>query len=534
MTLSILGLDGATWDLLDPLMSHGVMPHLARLTSAGARAPLLSTFPPVTALAWPTFYTGLNAGRHGVFSFLQRHNSGSEHIVSAHSVRAPTLWDYASAAGLRVGVVGAPLTYPARPVNGFLISDFLTPPNAADACYPAGLLAELERQHGPWVFHVPPVEGAPTLATTRSFISTLIDATARRLDAVNTLLDRFQPDLFLSVWMNTDAIQHTYWGYLHPGHPYYHRPEAPAMRELLLPAFRQLDDIIASLAARALPGGNLLVMSDHGFGPMHRRIALNNALQQHGFLAFRQRALRLARVQNRLRRHLRKLSGGRWGQRPAFNVNQRQSQYIDWAATQAFAGVTEEFGIFLNRSDRFSHGIVSPAAAEPLLQALTQTLLGLRDPEGKPLIARVQRREAVYHGPYVDQAPDLLVWPADERDVFTDGLLRGDRLFRTEIDHPRGWHRPAGILIAAGQGIRPGASCDSTPSLLDMAPTVFALLGLTPPSEFEGRVLSELLVNDATDASAVVTLDAMPVAQGELSTADEAALSERLRGLGYL
>ena len=145
---------------------------------------------------------------------------------------------------------------------------------------------------------------------------------------------------------------------------------------------------------------------------MHRRIALNNALQQHGFLALRQRALRLARVQNRLRRLLRQLSGGRWGRRQAFNVNQRQSQYIDWSATQAFAGVTEEFGIFLNRSDRFPHGIVSPAAVEPLLQALTQTLLGLRDPDGKPLIASVQRPDALYHGPYIDQAPDLLIWPA--------------------------------------------------------------------------------------------------------------------------
>ena len=204
MTLSILGLDGATWDLLDPLIAHDVMPHLARLTSAGARAPLLSTFPPVTALAWPTFYTGLNAGRHGVFSFLPT----SQRWSRAHRQRPfgarPCLVGLRLRRRSRVGVVGVPLTYPARQVNGFLISDFLTPPHASDACYPAGLLADSNESTAPGL-HVPPVEGIPTLATTRSFVARLMDVTARRMDAVNTLLDRFQPDLFISVWMNTDT-----------------------------------------------------------------------------------------------------------------------------------------------------------------------------------------------------------------------------------------------------------------------------------------------------------------------------------------
>lgn len=530
MALYIVGLDGATWDLLDPLMAEGVMPNLSALVRQGVRAPLHSTWPPVTALAWPTCYTGQNAGKHGVFSFVRLDAAGREHVVDARAVAAPALWDWVSAAGLRVGVVGVPVTYPVHPVTGFMISDFLTPPGAADGFYPGGLQAEL----GSWTFHVPPIEERPTVENTRGFINQLTSVAARQFDALQTLLDRHRPDLFFGVWMHTDTVQHGYWGFLHPEHACFAQPEAPALREALYPAFRQLDDFLGRLAARSLPDGAILIISDHGFGPLRRRLALNNVLAQHGFLRLHRSRLLADRLQRRLRRQL----GIRRNDEDEMRHVKRKSgqdSYIDWSRSRAFAGALHELCIHVNRTDRFPHGIVRPAEISPLLADLTETLLGLRDAEGQPLLAAVYRPEQLFAGPYLDQAPDLFLRPFDPGDIVTDGLLRRGRLYRTEAQGAGGWHRQEGILVAAGQAIRQGARIGSPPVLLDIAPTALRLLGFAPPAGMDGRILSELLHPPESPLQELPALAGKEMLQSEpLSAAEDAALVERLRGLGYL
>lgn len=530
MALYIVGLDGATWDLLDPLMADGVMPNLSALIREGVRAPLHSTWPPVTALAWPTCYTGQNAGKHGVFSFVRLDAAGREHVIDGRSVAAPALWDWGSAAGLRVGVMGVPVTYPAHPVTGFMISDFLTPPGAADAFYPGGLQAEV----GSWTFHVPPIEERPTVENTRDFINHLTSVAARQFDALQTLLDRRRPDLFFGVWMHTDTIQHGYWGFLHPEHECFTQPEAPALREALYPAFRQLDDFLARLAVRALPDGAMLIISDHGFGPLRRRLALNNVLAQHGFLKLHQGRLFADRLQRRLRRQL---GIGRHDEDEMRHVKRKSGQgsYIDWSRSRAFAGALHELCIHVNRTDRFPHGIVPPADVPTLLADLTETLLSIRDAEGQPLLAAVYRPEQLFTGPYLDRAPDLFLRPFAPGDVVTDGLLRRRRLYRTEAHNPGGWHRQEGILVAAGQAILQGAQLSPSPVLLDIAPTALHLLGFAPPATMDGRILSELLHPPKSPLQELPVLIGNEMLQGEsLSEAEDAALVERLRGLGYL
>lgn len=534
MPLYIIGLDGATWDLLNPLMAGGHLPHLQDLIRQGARAPLLSTWPPVTALAWPSFYTGQNAGKHGVFSFVRLDAEGRERVVDARWVAAPALWDWASAAGLRVGVMGVPVTYPAQAVNGFMISDFLTPPGAADAFYPPDLRTRLEARSGPWTFHVPPIEGQPTVADTRSFITQLTGVAGRQFDALQTLLDEQRPDLFAGVWMHTDTIQHGYWGYLHPDHAFFARPEAPALRELILPAFHQLDEFLGALAARVLPDGDILIISDHGFGPLHRRLALNNALARHGYLSLRQGRVLADRIQRRLRRQF----GLNLAQPDDMRHVKRhagQGDYIDWSHTRAFAGALHELCIHLHRTDRYPNGIVRPADAPALLADLTDMLLGLRDADGQPLLAEVYRPEQLYHGPCLDHAPDLLLRPFHPGDIVTDGLLRGGRLWRSEAESAGGWHRGEGILVAAGRSIRQGTALSRPPSLLDVAPTALRLLGFSAPAVMDGRVLDELLAPNAGPLHALPDLaDKRRTQAGEMSEADDAALAKRLKGLGYL
>jgi len=150
----VIGLDGATFTLLEPLMALGVMPFLARFREESAHGELLSTMPPVTAPAWASFMTGVNPGRHGIYEFAHRQRGSLSQVpVNATFLQAPTLWQRLSDAGACVGVINVPLTYPPAPVNGFLISGLMTPRGARDFTYPRSLLGELEAHFGPYRLH---------------------------------------------------------------------------------------------------------------------------------------------------------------------------------------------------------------------------------------------------------------------------------------------------------------------------------------------------------------------------------------------
>ncbi len=528
MRLFVLGLDGATWDLLDPLIAQGYFPHLQSLLQQGVRSSLQSTYPPVTALAWPAFYTGVNAGKHGVFSFVQRDQQGRQHITGLHQVQAPALWDYLAATDLRLGTLGIPITYPAPTAADFAVSGFLTPPDAGSAFAPDDLEEALQAAVGKWIFHVAPPGHGADAAATRAFVAQLQRETDQKLRAIRWLGDRFQPDVFITVLMHLDTIQHVYWGVLHPQHPHYNRPQSAALRALLTPALTQLDNLIGEIADMVLPNGSLLLLSDHGFGPMYRRLALNNALARHGFLHIhRWRRLR-RRLQRRLQWHSSRDA------RRNVQANPELRELVDWSRTVAFAGAAHELCIHINRRDRFTHGIVEPGDVPAVATAIADMLLGLRDEQGQPLIANVYSAHELFNGPMLHTAPDLFVRPADPRDVVSDGLLRGGRLYRWETHHCGGWHRPLGILLAAGAGIRHVDDWQSPPTLLDIAPTLLALLGYRPPADFDGRILAEMLETPPVALAALPQLVSgkMPVAG--LTAEEQAALSERLRGLDYL
>jgi len=142
MRVFVVGLDGATFDLIRPWAAAGHLPSLARLMQEGVHGELMSTLPPVTSPAWPSFMTGMNPGKHGVFDFIRRRPGGFD-MVNASHIAAKTLWQLLSEAGRRVGVIAVPVTYPPCPVNGFMISDILSPRHA-EIAYPPGLLRRYE------------------------------------------------------------------------------------------------------------------------------------------------------------------------------------------------------------------------------------------------------------------------------------------------------------------------------------------------------------------------------------------------------
>jgi predicted AlkP superfamily phosphohydrolase/phosphomutase len=530
MRVWIIGLDGATFDLLGPLAREGVMPNLAGLMLDGVSGPLESTIPPVTPVAWSTFSTGMNPGNHGVFGFATRETGGTRKWISRHAIRAPTLWHRLSQAGRAVGVMNVPVTYPAEKVHGFLIPGFLTPRRAVDFAHPPGLLEALEKAVGSYIVNVE-IAGRNSAGPLRSseLIREICHAEEQRWRALLYCVDRFSPDLVVAVFMGLDKIQHLFWKALDSREAFYHTPEGRQYRQLALPAYRQMDELLGLVRKQMDARDVLFVISDHGFGPLHAYVDGNSWLRQQRWLHVRQGAALRRRMQRRLKRrrdhalHI-----------PLENtIDAELGTMVDWSRTYAFAGDIYEQG-FLLHHEAFPDVESRQLFSEKLRHCLESWM---SPDDGQPLVDAVYRREEIYHGPYATSAPDFLVVLRDY-----SFLLRNQiRLARRSLVHPvlgpSGYHRRHGVFVAVGGPVRRGERIEGI-GLADIAPTTLHLLGLEIPRSMDGRVLQELCEPEyqqshpARFASEAETVDS--VSEGVYSDEDEAEIEGRLRSLGYL
>ena len=531
----VVGLDGATFDLLIPLMDAGLLPNLARIRAEGAWGPLQSTTPPVTAPAWASFMTGVNPGKHGVFDFTVHTEHGLS-WANSRAIRSPTLWRILSRHGRRVGVVNVPVTYPAEPVNGYLIPGFLTPKNAAQFTYPPQLYDELASAVGKYTINVK-IAGREKgdEAAVRALVTEIQDAVAAREAALHYLMDNYPTDFLMIVWMSLDKIQHVFWKYLDPGSDLYHTPEGARRRELVLPCYEQIDDAIGRLLARADDRTTLLLMSDHGFGTLEKQVDLNRWLAARGLFRLRKGQVLLREVRRRLgiqNQALPPLHGG-----VAADVSKMAC--IDWDHTHAYCGEISGQGIFVNLRGREPYGIVEPGQHyESVRDRIVEELSNWREPgTDHPIVDRVYKREELYTGPHVGNAPDLLVTMRDYSYLLINSVRFAGRGYLRAVDDASGFHRPQGILMAWGQQVIPGHQIKQA-RIIDLAPTILHLMDLPVSQSMDGQVLNAIWVEDSEAARPVVYGQESDVAVEHMEAVYTAEEAEEVRGrlsdLGYL
>lgn len=143
----VIGIDGATFELIDPYIREGALPTLGALAERGVRGELESTIPPITGPAWASFMTGCNPARHSIGDFMRRRpGSYTLQPVNSTNIRTITLWEWMGRAGKRIVVLNVPVTYPPSPVNGVMVTGLLTPNTAQDFAYPAGVGTQLHER----------------------------------------------------------------------------------------------------------------------------------------------------------------------------------------------------------------------------------------------------------------------------------------------------------------------------------------------------------------------------------------------------
>jgi len=537
----VIGIDGGTLDLIRPWAEKGYLPHLARLMEEGAWGPLESTLPPVTSPAWPTFATGKNPGKHGVFDFI-RPRGGTFDMVNSTSIRSRTLWQILSEAGRRVGVINVPVTYPPQPVNGFLISGMLSP-HSGRITYPDGLLDPYREELGPYRV-VPSVQYKE--GNEEDFIADLLDLVERRGRYALRLMEDHPWDFLMVHFQATDVLQHALWKFVDPTHPR-HDPDAaarfvPQMRRV----FQRMDGFIGQMMERLGDEATVIVMSDHGFGPLHWVVNVNLVLLDAGLLRLKRGAFTRLRV-SLFRAGLTPASVWHLIERVGLQNyvwlvskstrNKVVSKFlsfedVDWSRTVAYS-IGHVGQIYINLKGREPRGIVEPGAEyEAVRQQVVEALEGLRHPQtGQPLLDQVIRGEQVAHGPFAHRGPDLHVVFDGYRAIVFPLFATDNRLVTRQIRGDSGCHRLHGLLIAWGRGVRPGPV--ERARIMDLAPTVLHLMGLPVPDDMDGRVLTSMLSVDRPVTYEHAVAKEAGLETG-LSAEESAEVEDRLRALGYL
>lgn len=554
--IMVIGLDSAPLYLLDPWIKKGELPNIGRLMTEGTSGILKSTFPPLSPAAWSSFSTGMNPGKHGVYDHGYR-QPNSYKIVPTNSLRrgGKTIWELISENGNKVGVINVPETYPPKPVNGFMITGMTTPSDESQWCYPETLSMELEEAIGGYQVH-----GSRSKENLDLSLEGMKQTIPMRVKAASYLWKQYQPDFMILVFMETDVVQHKTWKYMDHNHPQYDPIGAKRYGNAILDIYKTIDKQMQLLLNQIDEETIVIVMSDHGAGPIDKWINLNNWLLQNGFIKLKSAAITQLRhlgyrsgiTPNNAYRIVSRLKTG-FVDKVAENAKKQSSirkanplmniflsfEDIDWNSSRAYSIGGNIPGIWVNLRGREPEGCVSPGGEyEKLRDEIIERLETLRDPaNGNRIATAIYRREEVYEGPYVDRAPDIVFETLNEeyvgfgiQEFVTNKIAEPSPLFS-------GCHREDGLFILHGKPIRRAVRTDAQ-QIIDLAPTILYFMNLDIPSDMDGHVIVNAITHKYLDNHPIkISGQSWKPSEDDIarfSSEEEAAVTERLRDLGYL
>jgi predicted AlkP superfamily phosphohydrolase/phosphomutase len=568
----IIGLDAATWTLIRPWIAEGSMPNLAKLMKAGVSGTLRSILPPITPPAWTSFMTGKNPGKHGIFHFIETEaDSYAMNYANGGSCRSPTVWRVLNQAGFSVGTMNIPFTYPPEALDGFQISGLDTPSANSQFVYPASLKRELVDHLGK-INHDLRYLGFMSTDHRRAQVLAEMEKIDQQWAAVaHYLLEHHPQDVMMFVFMSIDTVQHYFWQYMDRSHFLYDPKAEPRFGNAVRQVYERLDAVTGRIIEKLSKDATVFVVSDHGGGPVvDRTLFLNRYLHQLGLLHYRKNAsgdgpgrFGLRKIRSKILQgaysFLRNSLSSRQKSRLAetFPTLRKRAELaytsfadIDWSRTKAFCSevLASPPNVWINLKGVKPRGIVEPAEYSALTHFIIEKLRELKDPRtGKPIIARVYRRDEIFHGPFSNEAADLIVdWWSEDSLFSTKPSLAKDRHKPPVIisehrpsEHPiwGGTHRLDGILVASGPALKRGAEIENA-QLIDIAPTLLHLFGLAVPEDMDGRALADAFRPEFLETHPVKAGAASGISESDRSSGyteeESAKVEERLQALGYL
>ena len=534
LRILVIGLDAATMDLIEPWAKAGHLPALAKLISEGSSMRLRSTPNMHSASSWTSILTGLNPGRHGLFVFSDRDFASGKQVFFKGGDRAGELISsHFSRHGFTSGFLNVPMTYPAASEpNGFMVSGLDAPSLNQQAFSPPELRSEVFDRFPNYRYAPEGLGELMKAGRIDKAIAVWLKLIEIQTAAAEYLLAARPADFFMTVYTASDWAGHNLWNY-----------SGSAISNPLLDIYRALDNAIARLLKHSNEATHIYVISDHGMG-RHTGASYHLAewLEQKGYIVRRSNSKTRTAIIGASRKaargmlplSVRELVKAGIGQERVEKLQtaEKDSFYssIDWKRTRAYSEPGRHV-ININLEGRNTTGTVPQGQYDEVCSRIIDDLSEWIDLEGNNVIDRVVRRDEVYSGPFIGRASDLYVYWNSQAEAGEPPDEVRARGFWWNGDH-----RPEGILICKGPGIRTNAKVDS-PIVYDLVPTMTYAAGLPVPAGLDGRVIEAAFADEFLASHPVrfessgTAADADPL---KLTADEERLVEEKLRGLGYL
>ena len=478
----LIGLDGATYTILDPLMENGTMPFLRKFVMGGARAKLMSTPHPLTPPAWISLETGRTPGNHGVFDFIWAEERKTDYyftLCNFRDIQCETIWSMVSRQKGRICSLNFPFMSPPPPLSGCIVPGLVSWKHLRRNTHPTELYEKLKELPGfnakelAWDFEM---EKKAERGIPKEEFEHWVEYHIRRergwFDITCYLLKNEPWNLASILFDGPDKISHMGYRFLDPAI----FPQNPTswevkIRGLCLQFFKELDGFMEEIVRVAGPETRVFMASDHGFGPSREVFRANTWLHSKGYLTWKD---------------LGKLEGE--SKKSAQKVIDRHFVLLDWENTTAYARTVTSNGIYIRVAKEPGHSGVKPENYEFFRNQLIEELKDVRDPEtNEPIIKDILTKEEAFPGSNNSQAPDLTLVMRDHS--FISILDKKPFIFKRPA--VEGTHYPTGIFLAKGPGIRQGEIAPRM-SIEDVTPCLMYSLGLDIPEDFDGQLPTEI------------------------------------------
>ncbi len=459
----IIGLDGASLDIINKGIENNILPNFKTMIENGICGNLRSTMPPKSAVAWSSFMTGKNPGKHGVFDWTRFNSNYETEMLNGGNIMCDTIWKLLGLEGKFSILVNIPFTYPPEKINGIVFTGIETP-GSKPAFHPENLEIPIELMYDIKLEEFNEVKNITTL------LNMLKHDIKTKFDLFRYLIHKYEWDLSMIAFYETDYIQHKV---------QYHR-------EKILELYKYIDELIGEIIDTLTDDDILIVLSDHGGGNIKKVFHLNTWLKQKELLVTKKLNSGLFRTEftkeniYNILSKLKLLPIGLWIYKK-FNIRiPVTNAEIDFNQSKAFSqsslGVSR--GIIINEN---SH-------KEEIKALIKDGLLEIKDPDNKQkIIEHVYDREEIYSGSHVNDAPDLIVITKNSEYSISNRMY-GNMLLSKPTHSQMGAHTMDGVLIIYNKKNNKKKILENA-NILDMAPTILSLFDVPVPTDMDGTKL---------------------------------------------
>jgi len=481
----VLGLDGFTWDLAIPWMKDGTLPNLKKFTEENVWDSLQSVPPYNSPAAWGSAVTGVNPGKHGVYSFFQNKQLRNDfskkkvYFINSYNYQVPFLWDILSGNDYKMVVLNVPGSSPPQPLNGIMIAG---QPYYEDApvTYPKSLLNKLKH------FKKEQFTSYCEEGLEDEWLKECYEIERGRVETMFQLMKYKKWDLFWAVLTSPDRVQHHFWKFMDPRHPHYDKSRAEKYGDEIKKIYGYMDEVVGRLLKELPNGAVLIILSDHGFGPVYKSINVADFL---------------------------------FGDE---NLTSIPARMIKVNYNIYFGGAVN-----INMKIRENNGDVSTDEYEKIRNYLINKLENLKDPEtGLTVIDKIYKREEIFSGSYSFMAPDIF---CVEKPTYLFSGIKvnpdGNMIEPFPSFAISGSHHPPGVLAMGGGPIKRNVKMTDS-QIADITPTILYLMGMPIPEYMDGKVLHKSIHP--------VYLNKYPPKIKQLDTTTDKQLLDQLRKLGYI